>query len=146
FTLIELLTVISIIGVEADILLPALAKSPGRFTLPWKTGRLYTKDKPPDSDTISCDGKGGIRPYFTANTENTPIAVAKDCRKQHEMSHAADVLASDPNICKNKDGTPKPDGTQIYTRSTPRLNASERKAFDVEIDCINKNRDDYEKQ
>ncbi len=50
------------------------------------------------------------------------------------MSHAADVLAENPDICKGKK-----DGTQIYTYNTKQLNASERKAYDKEIECIKQN-------
>jgi hypothetical protein len=55
----------------------------------------------------------------------------KKCRMEHEQSHAADALADNPDICKDRK-----DGTAIWTRSTKQLNESERKAYDKEIECI----------
>ena len=105
------------------------------FGLKWRAGGKWDgKD-----DSIVCDNKGGIRPALTKDTE-CACAPQKKCRIEHEMSHAADALAENPDICKGKK-----DGTHIYTYNTKQNNASERKAFDKEIDCIKKNAAEIDK-
>jgi RHS repeat-associated protein len=106
------------------------------FGLKWRAGGKWDgKD-----DTIVCDGKDGIRVALCKNSQGA-CGPGKKCRMEHEMSHAADALAENPDICKGKK-----DGTQIYTYNKKQLNASERKAYDKEIDCIKQNAVAFDKE
>jgi len=110
-----------------------VANSPGvyadTFGLTWRAGGTWDGK----NDSIVCDNQGGIRPALTPSTQ-CGCDPAKKCRIEHEVSHAKDVLLENPDICQGK-----ADGTQIYTRNTKQDNASERRAYDKEIDCVQKN-------
>ena len=92
------------------------------------------KRPPPTTNTIVCDGRGGIRPQL-GNTGSTPgqRECLGGCVKVHEESHIADALASRPKVCKGK-----PDGIEVTWTSTKEVNASEVRAYNAEIDCLKK--------
>jgi hypothetical protein len=106
------------------------------FGLKWSADGKWDEK----NDSIVCNNKGGIRTALTKNSE-CGCDPAKKCRIEHEMSHAADVLTENPDICKGKE-----DGTKIYTYNTKQNNASERKAYDKEIDCIRKSAAEFNEQ
>jgi hypothetical protein len=84
------------------------------------------------TNTIVCDGSGGIR--VQAGTANDPgsFACVGDCILKHEGSHRTDALASNAEVCKGS-----ADGTQVTFSSVDEQKASEIKASQVEIDCLN---------
>ncbi len=82
-------------------------------------------------NTILCDGKGGIRVQLGWIGMGDDVRCLADCYETHENSHKADALAFDPNICKGKD-----DGAKLKYSSVAERNASERKAYTAEIDCL----------
>jgi hypothetical protein len=50
----------------------------------------------------------------------------------HEGSHRADALAANADVCKDS-----ADGVQVTFSDVPEQKASEIKASNVEIDCLN---------
>ena len=81
------------------------------------------------SDTIECDGAGGIRIYLTPATLAS-CDPAIYCREEHEQLHKNEALAENPTICRGK-----PPGTQVwnYPGGTKK---SELRAYDREIACV----------
>ena len=69
--------------------------------------------------------------YSTGNSPHTDFCV-KLCVYNHELSHAEDALKAEPDICQDK-----ADGTQVLSSDSEERAASEIKASQVEIDCLN---------
>lgn len=91
----------------------------------------------PSKNTIVCDGKGGIRvQYGTVNEPGTDPCVA-NCVIEHEKSHAEDALKENPDICKGKK-----DGTEVVAEGNKQKQQTEKKAYQVEIDCLNNSKSD----
>jgi hypothetical protein len=82
-------------------------------------------------NTIVCDGSGGVRVQLggTGNADQTRCL--SDCMRSHELSHRADVLAVNADICKDK-----ADGSQVNTAAGDEQKATEIKASNAEIDCL----------
>ena len=121
--------------------LEAQPKSPVAVKLPMAPTFFFNWEAngldPLTVSTVVCDGGGGFRIFLTKNVlEGNEIA--KGCRIEHEQSHIEDYKKDKPDLCKNK-----PSGTHIYTRSTARLNQTEIKAYDKEIACIERQRDQF---
>jgi RHS repeat-associated protein len=128
---------------ESDIdnnLYRSVANAPVNFIDRYGLWRSGGK-RDPTINTIVCDGKGGVRPSLSDKEEKCGCGPGKKCAVEHEKSHIEDVLAENPDICKGKK-----DGVQVYTYSTKQLNASERKAYDKEIECVKENAADFTKE
>lgn len=86
--------------------------------------------------TIVCDGSGGYRPDLRGWTGAR--CGVEDCVRRHEQSHANDWAKRYPDGCKNADGTPKPNGSQIPLSGPGYddfLKKSECDAYTTEIPC-----------
>lgn len=95
------------------------------------------EDLPQNNDaTIKCNGQGGYRVSLGA-WAGKPCGIT-GCVTRHEESHIADWQGRWPNGCKNADGTPKPDGSQIPLGGdgyAAFLRQSECRAYGVEERC-----------
>lgn len=60
----------------------------------------------------------------------------EDCTYAHEEKHIEDALNSFPDICKNSNGTFKPDGTEILYTSIYERNFYEYRAYTVTLNCL----------
>jgi hypothetical protein len=107
------------------------------FGLKWRASGKADLNR----NTIVCDGKTGRPRIQLCPDAKKGCAPGVKCAEEHEQSHIDDVLKENPNICKDKR-----DGTEIWTFSTKQRNASERKAYDREIDCVRRNSADFDKQ
>jgi len=94
----------------------------------WTTGSTA----PTTTNTIVCDGSGGIRVQIGGAGNAAQAACLTDCIRAHENSHRSDALASNATIC---DG--KADQIQVTFSSVAEQKASEITASDAEIDCLN---------
>jgi hypothetical protein len=86
--------------------------------------------------TIVCDGSGDYR--VALNSWAGAKCGIEDCVRRHEESHAADWRKRWPDGCKNADGTPKPDGSQIPLGGPGYddfLKKSECDAYTTEVPC-----------
>jgi hypothetical protein len=93
---------------------------------------LYVVASPkPGINTIVCDGDDGIEPQLLPlDPVNTACGIG-DCIKVHELSHIADVEASNKSICKGKRK-----GMRIVASSKAESAATEIKASEAEIACL----------
>lgn len=83
------------------------------------------------TNTIVCDGKGGIRVQIGTANDAGSLPCLLDCLTRHEESHRSDALGANAKVC---DG--KADGSQVNF-STGEQKPSEIKASQAEIDCLN---------
>jgi hypothetical protein len=91
----------------------------------------------PGINTIVCDGSGGVRVQLSNSDKSPCVPCDIDCQIKHEQSHRADALASDPRVCKRWYWSDYQDSTQVSMSDTTEQKASEIKASQVEIDCLN---------
>jgi len=82
------------------------------------------------TNTIVCDGSGGIRVQIGTGNSPTSLPCLRDCLTKHEESHRADALAANATVCKDKAA-----GSQVNFSSAEQK-PSEIKASQVEIDCL----------
>jgi len=82
------------------------------------------------TNTIVCDGKGGVRVQLGGTGTPAQAACLSDCIEKHEQSHRSDALGAKPEVCKDQT-----DGTQVTFNGEQK--PSEIKASNVEIDCLN---------
>lgn len=94
----------------------------------WTTGGTA----PTNTNTIVCDGSGGVRVQVGAPGNADQAACLTDCIRRHEESHRSDALASNSAIC---DG--KANQIQVTFSSVDEQKASEIRASDAEIACLN---------
>jgi len=87
----------------------------------------------PNSNTIVCDGHGGIRPQVGGPGTAEQKECYGDCILLHEESHRRDALKSNPKVCKGA-----ADGIQIGYSNAQEQSASEITASKVDIDCMKK--------
>jgi hypothetical protein len=107
----------------------ARAGTVGRaFVQRWTTGGTA----PTTTNTIVCDGSGGVRVQIGVIGNATQTACLVDCVRAHENSHRSDALASNATVC---DG--KADRIQVTFSSVAEQKASEITASDAEISCLN---------
>ncbi|MEA2718379.1 MAG: hypothetical protein QOJ39_243 [Candidatus Eremiobacteraeota bacterium] len=107
---------------------PAFGLSPsGPIVQRWKTGGVA----PTGTNTIVCDGSGGIRIQTGGTGDAAQTACLGNCIRQHEGSHRDDALASKADVCAGA-----ANGTQVTFSDVPEQKASEIKASDVEIACL----------
>jgi hypothetical protein len=85
----------------------------------------------PGTNTIICDGAGGVTTQTDGTGDAEQTACLGDCIRKHEESHRADALAANANICK---GQVK--GLVPSFSNNGEQKASEVKASNVEIDCL----------
>ena len=85
----------------------------------------------PGINTIVCDGDDGIEPQLLPLDPTAAGCGIGDCIKAHELSHVADVQASNKSICKGK-----PKGTRVVASSKSESAATEIKASETEIACL----------
>lgn len=83
------------------------------------------------TNTIVCDGKGGIRVQIGTANDAGSLPCLLDCLTQHEQSHRSDALAANATVCDSK-----ADGSQVNF-GTGEQKPSEIKASQAEIDCLN---------
>jgi len=97
----------------------------------------WSTDGPADkgTNTIVCDGSGGIRVQVSTGNDPNGFKCVGDCVIKHEQSHRADALAADPRVCKRWYWSDYDDGTQV-TMDASEQKPSEIKASQVEIDCL----------
>jgi Domain of unknown function (DUF4157) len=86
---------------------------------------------PGTTNTIVCDGSGGIRVQIGTANDATGLACMRDCLEAHEASHGADALAANAKVC---DGAAN--GSQVVFGAGEQK-PSEIKASQAEIDCLN---------
>jgi hypothetical protein len=104
---------------------PVHPHAPGVYVQRWHSDG----PAPGNTNTIVCDGHGGVRVQTGGTGDATQTRCLSDCIRQHEGSHRDDALAANPRIC---DG--QTDGTQVTFNGEQR--ASEIKASNVEIACL----------
>ena len=90
------------------------------------SGNTGPRDKN-DFATVVCDGQGGFKPELFIDEP-----CINDCLKQHEKSHIEDIQMKNPNICRGM----KP-GLRIDPDNYEEWRATEKKAYNVELDCLN---------
>jgi hypothetical protein len=83
-------------------------------------------------NTIVCDGSNGIRVQTGATGDANQSACLSDCIRKHEESHRADAIATNADVCKGL-----ADGIRVDASDVPEQKATEIKASNVEIDCLN---------
>lgn len=108
------------------------SNNPVNYTDPYGLVNVFAGPNPagPDDATIVCDGKGGIRVHIGwCGSKTKSSSCNRHCCHLHEMSHLADALADNPNVCKGK-----ADNTEILFRRTY-LKQSECKAYKVTRKC-----------
>jgi hypothetical protein len=77
-----------------------------------------------------CNGRNGV----TIQYPQLPPKAKKclgDCIRQHELTHIADLRRESPTVCKNM-----PRGTRPHFDTTEADYASERRAYDAELQCL----------
>jgi hypothetical protein len=82
-------------------------------------------------NAIVCDGSGGVRVQLGNTGHADQTRCLSDCMRNHELSHRADALAANADICKDK-----ANGSQVNTAVGDEQKATEIKASNVEIDCL----------
>ena len=87
---------------------------------------------PTTTNTIVCDGSGGIRVQVGNAGTAAQAACLTSCIRTHEQSHRSDALAANANIC---DG--KADQIQVTFSNETERKTSEYAAYDAEISCLN---------
>jgi hypothetical protein len=94
--------------------------------------KRWHADGPADTstNTIVCDGKGGVRTQLGGTGSAAQAACLSGCMDKHEQSHRSDALSAKKDVCKDQK-----DGTQVTFNGEQK--ASEIKASNVEIDCLN---------
>lgn len=78
--------------------------------------------------TIYCDGAGSIAIWLI---QQNPCW--DDCVRVHEGVHRADALRSNPTVCADQAA-----GTQVYLGTKAETYRSEVRAYDKELDCLQK--------
>lgn len=86
---------------------------------------------PTTTNTIVCDGAGGIRVQVGTANDATSLPCLVDCLRTHEESHRADALAANAEVCKGSTN-----GSQVNF-GPGEQKPSEIKASQAEIDCLN---------
>jgi hypothetical protein len=95
---------------------------------------LVQYDKPNRNiGTIICNGSGGIAVQFPANIPPMAEKCLGDCLRAHEISHISDIRRLGPGACKGQAR-----GVIPTFDTSAQLLASERKAYDVELACLQK--------
>jgi hypothetical protein len=93
---------------------------------------LFQYDKPNSNiGTIICNGTGGVDVQFPANIPPMAEKCYGDCLRAHELSHISDLRRLGPGLCKGQAR-----GVIPTFDTTSQLLASERKAYDVELACL----------
>jgi RHS repeat-associated protein len=85
----------------------------------------------PGINTIVCDGEDGIEPRLLPLDPGNAACGLGGCIKAHELSHIADVEASNKSICKGKRK-----GMMVVATSKAESAATEIKASEAEIACL----------
>jgi hypothetical protein len=85
----------------------------------------------PTINTIVCDGDDGIEPQLLPLDPTSEGCGIGGCIKAHELSHIADVQASNKTICKGKRK-----GMRVVATSKSESAATEIKASEAEIACL----------
>ena len=57
---------------------------------------------PAGTNTIVCDGSGGIRVQIGTGNDPTALPCVLDCLTRHEESHRSDALAANAAVCNGK--------------------------------------------
>lgn len=113
----------------------AHALNPNRTTDPTGLQPRATGALPPEGmNTIVCDGKGGITDWLDMRDLTIrEQQCAHKCAKVHEMVHARDSLALDPNVCKDQ-----PFGSEVaLAPGSERLrNEDEYRAYKASAACF----------
>jgi hypothetical protein len=86
---------------------------------------------PATTNTIVCDGSGGIRVQIGTANHPSSLPCLVNCLTRHEESHRADALAANAEVCSGA-----ANGSQVNF-GPGEQNPSERRASQVEIDCLN---------
>jgi hypothetical protein len=94
----------------------------------WTTGGTA----PTNTNTIVCDGSGGVRVQVGNAGNADQAACLTSCIRRHEQNHRSDALGANSKIC---DG--KADQIQVTFSDTAEQKDSEYRAYDAEITCLN---------
>jgi hypothetical protein len=97
---------------------------------------LYTYEPPqPGLNTVVCGSEDGANGGMVSQLGNMNGAqnmkCLGPCATAHEMRHIKDLMGIGNSPCKGK-----PKGTVVKFDTVAQNNASERGAYDVEIDCL----------
>jgi len=93
----------------------------------WVVGGAAT----PGTNTIKCDGSGGIVVQAEGTGNAAQTACLGDCIIQHEESHRTDALAANANICNGATS-----GNIVTVNTAAERKATEVRASNVEINCL----------
>ncbi|MFA6162539.1 MAG: DUF4157 domain-containing protein [Methylobacter sp.] len=93
----------------------------------WVVGGAAT----PGTNTIKCDGSGGIVVQAEGTGNAAQTACLRDCIIQHEESHKTDALAANANICNGATS-----GNIVTVNTAAERRATEVRASNVEINCL----------
>jgi len=101
------------------------------YGLIWETGLDKSSYNKGVSNTIICDGNGGITVYLGGAGSPHQSACLSDCLTAHENCHKNDALKSNPNVCKGK-----PYGVVVSTQDENERATSEMNANYTEVKCL----------
>jgi RHS repeat-associated protein len=86
---------------------------------------------PPNTNTIVCNGLGGINVQIGINQDQQALHCLYTCLWAHEESHWRYAIAANPGVCNRAAA-----GVQVASTSLQEIRASELAAYNVEINCL----------